>query len=49
MYFFMIPVALMLWYFAYDAKPIIDPELSYNAEEKNILKRNRLGEILKGF
>ena len=37
----------ILWYLAYEAKPIINEELKNICEEKNILKRNRLLGILE--
>ena len=41
-----IPLALVLWYLAYDAKPINNDEATNNWEEKNIVKRTKLLNIL---
>ena len=40
------PVGLILWYLAYEAKPIINDEVTLHREEKNINKRNKLLNII---
>ena len=47
MYFFVIPVGLILWYVAYENKPSINDALSNQWEKENIVKRNRLVSILR--
>ena len=47
MYFLIIPAGFILWYLAYEAKPITNDEVTYLWEEENIMKRNRLLIILK--
>ncbi len=42
-----IPVGLLLWYLAYEAKPINNDEATCIWEEENIVKRTRLQDILK--
>ena len=46
MHILLFPVGLILWYLAYDAKPIINDEVTLNWEEKNIIKRNKLLNII---
>ena len=47
MYFLIIPAGFILWYLAYEAKPITNDEVTHIWEEENITKRNRLLVILK--
>tara|TARA_A100001388_G_scaffold243597_1_gene200979 strand:+ start:627 stop:779 length:153 start_codon:yes stop_codon:yes gene_type:complete len=47
MYILVIPVGFILWYFAYEAKPIINDEINYLIEKENLLKRIKLKTILK--
>ena len=47
MYIFIIPAGFILWYLAYESKPISNDEVTNFWEEKNILKRNKLQNILK--
>ena len=50
MHILLIPVGFILWYLAYEAKPIISDEVTLNWEEKNKYKRNKLLNILnEGF
>ena len=42
-----IPLAFILWYFAYEAKPISNDEATCLWEEENYLKRTKLLNILK--
>ena len=47
MHILIIPVGFILWYMAYENKPIMNDEVTLLQEEKNILKRNKLLSILK--
>ena len=50
MHIFIIPIGFLLWYLAYEAKPINNDEATCKWEEENYVKRNRLLNILKeGF
>ena len=50
MYFLILPVGFVLWYLAYEAKPIINDEVTLYWEKKNNNKRNRLLNIInEGF
>ena len=40
------PVGFILWYLAYEAKPIINDEVKLNWEDKNTIKRNKLLNII---
>ena len=42
-----IPLGFVLWYLAYDAKPINNDEASFMWEEENYVKRTKLLNILK--
>ena len=45
-----IPIGFLLWYLAYEAKPINNDEATNIWEEENFIKRTRLKNILKdGF
>ena len=45
-----IPVGFILWYLAYEAKPINNDEATYLWEKENFIKRTKLLNILeKGF
>ena len=46
MHILLFPVGLILWYIAYEAKPIINDEVKLNWEEKNTIKRNKLSNII---
>ena len=46
MYIFIIPVGFVLWYLAYNAKPIINENLTFKTELENIRKRGKLLNIL---
>ena len=48
MQFIIIPIGFLLWYLAYDAKPINNDEATFVWEEKNLIKRTKLLNILKG-
>ena len=47
MHLLIIPVGFILWYLAYENKPIDNEEAAYFLKEKNINKRNRLLRIFK--
>ena len=42
-----IPIGFILWYLAYEAKPINNDDATYIWEEENFIKRSRLQNILK--
>tara|TARA_Y100000991_G_C21701764_1_gene234022 strand:- start:45 stop:197 length:153 start_codon:yes stop_codon:yes gene_type:complete len=42
-----IPIGFLLWYLAYEAKPINNDEATSIWEEENFVKRTRLLNILK--
>ncbi len=42
-----IPLGLILWYFAYKTKPINNDEATYIWEKENFVKRNTLLNIIK--
>ena len=46
MHILLFPGGFILWYLAYEAKPIINDEVTLNWEEKNINKRNKLFNII---
>ena len=46
MHILIFPVGFILWYLAYEAKPIINDEVTLNWEEKNTIKRNKLLNII---
>ena len=46
MHLFILPAGFILWYLAYEAKPIINDEAKINWEEKNANKRNKLLNII---
>ena len=47
MHILIIPIGFVLWYLAYDAKPINNDEATFIWEEENFVKRTRLLNILK--
>ena len=47
MHILIIPIGFILWYMAYEAKPIIDDEVTNLLEEENIIRRSKLLSILK--
>ena len=50
MHILIFPAGFILWYLAYEAKPIINDEETLNWEEKNANKRIRLINIInEGF
>tara|TARA_B100000886_G_scaffold218118_1_gene151357 strand:+ start:380 stop:532 length:153 start_codon:yes stop_codon:yes gene_type:complete len=46
MYILILPAGFILWYLAYETKPIINDEVTLFWEEKNINKRNKLLNII---
>ena len=46
MHILIFPVVFILWYLAYEAKPIINDEVTLYWEEKNTNKRNKLLNII---
>ena len=46
MHIFIFSAGFILWYLAYEAKPIINDEVTHHWEEKNINKRNKLLNII---
>ena len=46
MHILIFPVGFILWYLAYEAKPIINDEETLNWEEINTNKRNKLLNII---
>ena len=47
MQLFVIPLGFILWYFAYEAKPINNDEATCLWEKENYVKRIKLLNILK--
>ena len=46
MHILIFPVGFILWYLAYEAKPINNDEVTLRWEEKNTNKRNKLFNII---
>ena len=46
MHILILPAGFILWYLAYEAKPIINDEVNHHWVEKNINKRNKLLNII---
>jgi len=46
MHILIFPAGFILWYLAYEAKPIINDELTLQLEEKNTHKRIKLLKII---
>ena len=47
MHFLVIPAGFILWYLAYETKPITNDDATSIWEEENIVKRAKLLNILK--
>ena len=45
---FIVPIGLILWFLAYETKPLINDEVTSMWEEENIVKRTRLLDIING-
>ena len=46
MHILIFPVGFILWYLAYEAKPIINDDVTLNRKENNKNKRNNLLNII---
>ena len=46
MHILIFPAGFILWYLAYEAKPIINDEITTQREEKNKNRRNKLLNII---
>jgi len=46
MHILLFPVGVILWYLAYEAKPIINDAVPLNWEETNTIKRNKLLKLI---
>ena len=46
MYILIFPVGIILWYLAYEAKPIINDDVNLHWDEKKTNKRNKLFNII---
>ena len=46
MHILLFPIGFILWYLAYEAKPVINDEVALHKEEENIKKRNKLLNII---
>ena len=49
MHILLFPAGFILWYLAYEAKPVIDDEITVHLEEKNKNKRNKLLNIINEY
>ena len=47
MHILIFPVGFILWYLAYESKPIINDEVTLHLKEKHTDKRNKLLNIIK--
>ena len=48
MHILILPAGFILWYLAYEAKPIINDEMAHHREYKNTNKRIKLLNIING-
>jgi len=48
MHILILPAGFILWYLAYEAKPIINDEITHQWEVKNTNKRIKLLNIING-
>ena len=48
MHILIFPAGFILWYLAYEAKPIINDEEAVRLEEEHTNKRNKLLNIING-
>ena len=46
MHILLFPAGFILWYLAYEAKPIINDEITLYIEEENKIRRNKLLNII---
>ena len=47
MHILLFPAGFILWYLAYEAKPVINDEITLHFEEKNKNRRNKILNIFK--
>ena len=47
MHLLILPAGILLWYLAYEAKPISNDEVTLHWREQNANKRNKLLNIIK--
>ena len=47
MHIFIIPIGFILWYIAYETKPVKNDEVGTIWEQEKIVKRNKLISIIK--
>ena len=47
MHILIFPAGFILWYLAYEAKPIINDEVTHHPEKNKTNKRNKLLNIIK--
>ena len=47
MHILIIPIGFVLWYLAYEAKPINNDEVTFIWEEEKFIKRSKLLDIMK--
>ena len=48
MHILILPLGLILWYLAYEAKPIVNDDVILNRKENNKNKRTNLLNIING-
>ena len=46
MHILLFPAGFILWYLAYEAKPVINDDVTNHRKEQNIKKRNKLLNII---
>ena len=46
MHMLIFPAGFILWYLAYEAKPIVNEEVTFHQKKKNTNKRNKLLNII---
>ena len=46
MHILLFPAGFILWYLAYEAKPVINDDVTLHRKEQNIKKRNKLLNII---
>ena len=46
MHILLFPAGFILWYLAYEAKPVINDEITISSEDKKMKKRNKLLNII---
>tara|TARA_A100001388_G_scaffold239303_1_gene194492 strand:- start:260 stop:418 length:159 start_codon:yes stop_codon:yes gene_type:complete len=48
MHIIIIPIGFVLWYMAYETKPILNTEENLLLDQENMIKRKKLMHILEG-